>query len=78
LGYTRENYDKLLTQIRQLALDADVTLGRRDQHGLHLHIDLEVAGLAGQRAVIRIGWLLSVHDQRRARLVTLYVRKEEK
>lgn len=75
LGYTPKNYHKLLAQIQLTALDAEITISRQDIHGLHLHTDLKVEGIANQTALIRIGWLIAT-GSRQARLVTLYVRKE--
>ncbi|MCY7285795.1 MAG: hypothetical protein LH679_20660 [Cyanobacteria bacterium CAN_BIN43] len=75
LGYTRNNYEKLLQQIQSFAWDAEAILKREDEHGQRYQVDLEIAGLQGQTATVRTGWIVEP-GANFARLVTLYVRKQ--
>ncbi len=77
LGYTRENYQALLEQIEAQVMDAEAILQRTDVHGQHVQVDLQIVGVAGQRAVVRTAWLIASGADE-AHLVTLYVRTEEK
>jgi hypothetical protein len=72
LGFTRNNYASLLQQLETQALDAEASLPHPDQHGQHYRVDLEVTGVAGQREIVRTGWLVAPGSDE-ARLVTLYV-----
>ena len=74
LGYTRDNYDSLLKQIKAQVLEAEVVIQRTDEYGEHVHVDLEIVGEAGQHAIVRTGWLVAP-DSGEARLITLYVRE---
>ena len=72
LGFTKDNHASLLQQIETLALDAEAHLQRTDQYGQHFRVDLEVIGTAGQREIVRTGWLV-VPGSDEAQLVTSYV-----
>lgn len=74
LGYTKDNYELLLQQIQQQALDSEATPTQVDQHGQRYRIDLEIVGLQNQREIVRTGWIVEP-ESNEARLVTLYVRK---
>lgn len=74
LGYTRDNYESLLEQIETQVLEAEAVAQRTDEYGQHVHVDLEIVGVADQRAVVRTGWLVAPGSDE-ARLITLYVRK---
>lgn len=74
LGFTRDNYALLLQQLETHVLEAEAHLQHTDQHGRHYRVDLEVTGTAGQRGIVRTGWLV-VPGSDEARLVTLYVQR---
>lgn len=74
LGYTRDNYQAIIKQIETRALDTDALVQRTDIYGQHVRVDLEIVGVAGQRAIVRTGWLV-VPGSNEAQLTTLYVRK---
>lgn len=74
LGFTRENYEGLMAQIRENAIAAEATPTHADEHGQRYRVDVEIVGIAGQRAVVRTGWIVEP-GMEIARLVTLYVRK---
>lgn len=74
LGYTKDNYELLLQQIQDLALDAEATPTQADEHGQRYQVDLEIVGLQNQREIIRTGWIVEPGSDF-ARLITLYVRK---
>lgn len=76
LGFTRNNYEPLLEQILTQALDAEAILGRTDEHGQRYRVDLEITGTEGQREIVRTGWIVEP-DINAARLVTLYVRRQQ-
>jgi hypothetical protein len=72
LGYTLDNYQILIDQIEQLALDADAVVSREDQFGLHLRVDLMITGVAGQTVRIRTSWMIAPRSDIAA-LTTLFV-----
>jgi hypothetical protein len=74
LGFTQDNYELLLVQISEQALDNEAVLGRNDEHGQRYTVDLEIIGTEGQREIVRTGWIVEPESDM-ARLVTLYVRR---
>ncbi|MBE9191310.1 hypothetical protein IQ230_13300 [Gloeocapsopsis crepidinum LEGE 06123] len=74
LGYTKDNYELLLQQILDRALDAEATPTQADEHGQRYRVDLEIVGLQNQGEIVRTGWIVEPESDF-ARLVTLYVRK---
>jgi hypothetical protein len=74
LGFTRENYADLLTQIEGLALNAEATFHSQDEFGQRYTVDLLIRGAEGRQSVVRTGWFVP-HGADEARLVTLYVRR---
>ena len=44
LGYTQDNYERLLAQIESQALDAEAVIQSSDVHGQRIRIDLEING----------------------------------
>jgi hypothetical protein len=74
LGYTKDNYEGLLEQIREGVLDGEALPKLLNQYGQRYQVDLEVTGVEGQRAIVRTGWIVEP-GATVARLVTLYVRK---
>jgi hypothetical protein len=75
LGYTKDNYEELLTQIQDGVLDGEAMPKLANQHGQRYQVDLAVSGGVGQRAVVRTGWIVEPGSTV-ARLITLYVRKQ--
>jgi hypothetical protein len=74
LGFTREKYADLLTQIEGQALNAEATFHSQDEFGRRYTVDLLIRGTEGRQAVVRTGWVVP-HGAYEARLVTLYVRR---
>lgn len=75
LGFSRDNYQKLLEQILKKAPEAEAIPLEKDRHGQRYQVDLNIEGIhKGQSEIVRTGWLLEL-DTNTARLVTLYVRK---
>ncbi|GET40639.1 DUF6883 domain-containing protein [Microseira wollei] len=70
LGFTQDNYELLLNQISNQALDAEAILGRNDEHGQRYTVDLEIIGIQGQQEIVRTGWIVEPGSDG-ARLVTL-------
>lgn len=73
LGYTLENYQLLEAEIYRVSLDANASVIKVDQRGQHVRTDVEIAGVADQRALVRLGWLIP-SSSREARLTTLLVK----
>ena len=77
LGFTKENHQILLKQIKVKAMDAETTLGTCDEHGQRYQVDLEIVGIEiGQVETVRTGWTVKPGEDT-ARLVTLYVRSHQ-
>ncbi len=78
LGFTADNYERLLQQIADQALDAEAMTTSLDVHGQRYRVDLEIVGVeAGQREMVRTGWIVAPGSDA-ARLVTLYVLRRQK
>ena len=75
LGYYRENYEGLFVQIEVRVMDCEAIAMILDKYGQRYQVDLEVVGIAGERAIVRTGWIVEPRAEDCARLVTLYVRK---
>ena len=73
LGYTRENYTQLLTQIETHAPNADVHFHSQDEFGHRYTVDLQIESPAGQQATVRTGWFVPTGKDE-VRLVTLWVK----
>lgn len=75
LGYSQNNYESLLRQIQEKALDAEAIPADRDEYGQRYQVDLEIRGVNdGQKEIVRTGWIVKPLSQT-ARLVTLYLKK---
>jgi filamentous hemagglutinin len=72
LGYTQDDYDQLLAQIEEKALDSQAKLVREDEYGQHYQVDIVIDGVNGQLATVRTGWTLAPVGAT-AYLSTLYV-----
>ena len=72
LGFTAVNYQTLLHQILEKALDETAVIQKTDQYGQHLRVDIPVQGTAKQVAIIRTGWRIAP-ESKTAVLSTLYV-----
>ncbi len=74
LGFTKDNYIKLVEQIEEKILDAPATFHEEDRFGRRYTIDIDVIGVNGKQAVVRTDWFVP-YEADEARLVTLYVRR---
>ena len=72
LGFTVNNYQALLRQIIEKALDETAVIQKTDQYGQHLRVDIPVQGTAEQEAIVRTGWRIAPQSET-AVLSTLYV-----
>ncbi len=72
LGYTRNNFEGLVAQVRTGILNNPATQGVVDKYGTHFTVDMLVRGPAGQ-AVVRTGWIYPVGSQV-PRMTTVFVR----
>ncbi|MBU0512422.1 MAG: hypothetical protein KKD28_15620 [Chloroflexi bacterium] len=71
LGYNQSNYQSLLDQIADEALESEVIPGQVDQFGQRVCVGLEVTGVEGQRVIVLSVWMIVSHGSE-ARLATLY------
>ena len=75
LGFTQDNFQLLLAQLKAQALDAEAIPGVKDQHGQRFQVDLAIIGVEpGQQEMVRTGWIVRPGEDL-ARLATLYVRR---
>ncbi len=72
LGYTRDNYQTLLNQIRSGILSNPAIQGRINQFGTRFTVDIMVHGPKGQ-ALVRTGWIYDPGSQI-PRLTTAFVK----
>lgn len=73
LGYTRENYQGLIEQIRSGILSNPAIKGTLDGYGARYTVDVVVTGPKGQ-AIVRTGWIFE-HGNEIPRLTTVFVKK---
>lgn len=73
LGYTRENYQELIEQIRTGVLSNPAIKGTLDRYGARYTVDVLVTGPKGQ-AVVRTGWIIEPGNEI-PRLTTAFVKK---
>lgn len=62
LGYTRDNFEDLVTQIRAGILANPAIPGEVDRYGTRFNVDIMVKGPTGQ-AVVRTGWIYLAGSQ---------------
>ena len=73
LGFTKENYTNLISQIEIQSLHAEAVFHSEDEFGKRYTVDILVTGVEGQQATVRTGWLVP-SETNEAHLVTLYVK----
>ena len=73
LGYTRENYQELIEQIRTGILSNPAIKGTLDRYGARYTVEVLVTGPKGQ-AVVRTGWIIEPGNEI-PRLTTAFVKK---
>ena len=76
-GFTRENPDRLLTAIRELAASVEAEEDRTNEHGKFLRVEGVLPGPNGRRLWVVTVWL-RWHLDGKVRFVTLKPRKEKK
>ena len=76
LGYTKDNYQALLEQIKTKVLDAEATPQLEDQYGRRYQVDLEIQGIRTEQIEnVRTGWLIPPNSNQ-ARLITAYIKRK--
>ncbi len=75
LGYDKQNYENLKSQIESQVLDSDAKEGMTDKHGKRYVVDILIKGYSGKEAMIRTCWLVPP-GTKEGRLTTLLVRKK--
>ena len=75
LGFTKENYTDLLTQLQERAMDTEAAFHSEDRFGRRYSIDITVEGAKNRRAAVRTGWIVPLGSAE-AHLATLYVRSK--
>lgn len=59
LGYTQDNYQFLLEQIKEKALTENAIPKEKDEYGDRYQVDLEILGNhEQQKEIIRTGWIV--------------------
>jgi hypothetical protein len=76
LGFTQENYEVLLEQIQEKALDAEASISKLNEYGQRYQVNLEIIGIEGQRETVKTGWIVRP-DSTVAQLTTLYVSRRK-
>ena len=77
LGFTKDNYQLLLQQIKIKVINSEAILQTTDVHGQRYQVDLEIEGVEPRQVeIVRTGWIVEQKNDL-ARLVTLYVRKRK-
>ncbi len=77
LGFTRENYQSLLQQIEEQAMDAEAIPRQYNEYGQRYRVDITVVGIEPtQQEVVRTGWIVKPNEDI-ARLVTLYIPRQK-
>ncbi|MFW6333522.1 MAG: DUF6883 domain-containing protein, partial [Thermodesulfobacteriota bacterium] len=74
LGFTKDNYDRLLQQLENKALQTEAAFHSEDKFGKRYTVDIMVEGLEKKTALVRTGWIIP-HGSKEAKLATLYIQK---
>jgi hypothetical protein len=75
LGFTKENYDSLIKQIKTKSLHSEAVFHSEDTFGRRYTVDMLIDGANKQQAMVRTGWFISSETEE-AHLVTLYVKRQ--
>jgi hypothetical protein len=75
LGYNLDNYEPLLVQIEQLAMEGEAIPTKADEHGQRYQVDLTIVGVDDQQEIVRTAWIVEPSAADCGRLISLYVRK---
>jgi hypothetical protein len=77
LGFTQQNYQFLLTQIRDKIMESEAVLGVCDEYGQRYQVDMLIDGVEfDQQEIVRMGWIVKPSENI-SRLVTAYVRRRK-
>jgi len=77
LGFTQQNYQLLLTQIRDKAMESEAKLGVCDEYGQRYQVDMLIDGVEfEQQEIVRTGWIVKPNEDI-ARFVTAYIRSRK-
>ncbi len=74
LGFTKDNHQALLSQLKAKCLHANAKFYREIEQGTLYQIDVLIEGDNNNQALVRTGWLIKP-GTRSARLTTIYVTK---
>lgn len=72
LGFTKENHQQLLSQVRAKCFNADAKFYREIEQGTLYQVDVLIDGANKKQAMVRTGWIIGP-SERAARLTTIYV-----
>jgi hypothetical protein len=75
LGFTKDDAQNLIDQIRQSLPMSKAVSGQKDKHGQRFTVDVPVVGKIGT-GVVRTGWILTKPGET-PKLTTMYVLKGE-
>jgi hypothetical protein len=73
LGYNQSNANELISKIQAGAKTNTAVLGKADNHGQRITIDMPITGANGKTAIVRTGWIYDPGSST-PRLTTLYVK----
>ncbi|OOX81424.1 DUF6883 domain-containing protein [Snodgrassella alvi] len=73
LGYNQSNANDLISKIQSGAKTNTAILGKADNHGQRITIDMPITGPNGKTATVRTGWIYDPGSST-PRLTTLYVK----
>jgi hypothetical protein len=76
LGYSQQNYQALLTQIQNKALDTEAIPNLEDKYGTRYQVDIIIQGSKPEQTEnVRTAWLIPPNSKQ-ARLITAYIKKK--
>lgn len=76
LGFTKENYSTLISQLELKSLQSEAIFHSEDKFGKRYTVDILIEGTEGRKAIVRTGWFISLETEEVAHLVTLYVKRK--
>ncbi|ETR70130.1 MAG: hypothetical protein OMM_09044 [Candidatus Magnetoglobus multicellularis str. Araruama] len=76
-NYNQDNYNHLLEQIQNKALNTEAFFHSKDNYGSRYTVDIAIEGFNKKKGTVRTGWFI-LKNSKQARLATIYVLKEKK
>lgn len=73
LGYNKAHAKILIDELYEKLPQSKIILGKLDQYGQRYTVDMSIAGLNGNTAIVRTGWILKIGSTT-PELTTLYIK----